>query len=66
MKIYVNDKCFEVDDHCTIPKALNQINIDSKNIAIAVNNNVIQKKLWDEYKLSAEDRVMLIRATQGG
>ena len=51
MKISINDECFEVDQGITISKALEQLKIDSRNIAIAINNNVIQKNLWDEHTL---------------
>ncbi len=35
-------------------------------IAIAVNDNVIPKGEWQQYKLQANDKVFVIRATQGG
>ena len=35
-------------------------------IAIAVNDNVIPKGEWQQYKLQADDKVFVIRATQGG
>jgi sulfur carrier protein len=35
-------------------------------IAIAVNDNVIPKGEWQQFRLKAEDKVFVIRATQGG
>ena len=35
-------------------------------IAIAVNDNVIPKGEWPQYQLQTNDKVFVIRATQGG
>ena len=35
-------------------------------IAIAVNDNVIPKGEWESYALKAQDKIFVIRATQGG
>jgi sulfur carrier protein len=40
--------------------------LDSRGIAIAVNQNVIPKKEWDNFPLKDKDSVLIIKAAQGG
>jgi len=37
-----------------------------KGFAVAVNENVIPRKEWDTVILKENDRVLVIKATQGG
>lgn len=39
---------------------------DKKGLAVAVNNTVIPKLKWAEYVLNENDKITIIRATQGG
>lgn len=39
---------------------------DHRGIAIAVNQQVISKSQWDDFKLKENDEVLIIKATQGG
>jgi sulfur carrier protein len=67
MNIYVNDVVQELPVNANITDALNAVNVAAqKGIAIAVNNQVIPKTEWETYALKTDDKVMLIRATQGG
>lgn len=38
----------------------------TKGIAVALNNQVIPKDLWDTTSLSQNDTILIITATQGG
>ena len=67
MNIFVNNKQQELPAQARIQDALDTLNIPSvKGIAIAINNNVIPKAEWETYTLSENDKVTLIKATQGG
>ena len=67
MNIYVNNKLQELPGQANINVMLDQLNITSqKGIAIAINNNVVPGAEWNTYVLNEEDKVTLIRATQGG
>ena len=67
MMISVNKELVELPHHSTLVSLLSQINIQSQSgIAIAVNNQVIKKDKWEEFCLSENDDVLLIKATQGG
>ena len=67
MNIYVNNKLTEVPVQASVAAALDSLDLVSqKGIAVAINNNVVPRAEWDSYVLSSEDKVTLIRATQGG
>ena len=67
MNIYVNNKLHEVPAQANIAAMLLQLNITSqKGMAIAINNNVVPGAEWPAYVLNEDDKVTLIRATQGG
>ena len=40
--------------------------LDSKGIAIAVNQTVISKSEWSKTQLKENDNIAIIKATQGG
>ena len=67
MNIYVNNKLQEVPVQANIIAMLEVLNITSqKGIAIAINNNVVPGAEWQTYVLQDDDKVTLIKATQGG
>jgi sulfur carrier protein len=67
MNIYVNNKLTEVPVQASVAAALDSLNlISQKGIAVAINNNVVPKAEWGSYVLNDEDKVTLIKATQGG
>jgi len=67
MNIYLNNTPQEIQASSTITNVLGSLNIPAqKGVAIAVNNNVIPRAEWEAHILMAEDKVTLIKATQGG
>ncbi|MDZ7691587.1 MAG: sulfur carrier protein ThiS [Balneolaceae bacterium] len=54
----------------TVKELLEQYDVgtngDSKGTAVAVNDTVVPKSQWDQQHLEEEDKVEIIRATQGG
>lgn len=66
MKVVVNNKEVEISDQATINALISEMNMPDKGIAIAINNEVIPKGNWSEFKLEKEMRITLIKATQGG
>ncbi len=61
-----NESCLlEADSSLTI--ALEQNGIQSqKGIAVAVNNTVVPKTEWQNKILNENDKITIIKATQGG
>jgi len=67
MNIYVNNKACELPEAAVIANALQVLSIPvQKGIALAVNSTVVPQQDWDTYTLNENDKVMIIKATQGG
>ncbi len=67
MTVFVNDEILEFSDTLTLIKIfeIQQIT-EMRGLAVAINEEVIPRVLWAETILQNNDRLMLIRATQGG
>jgi sulfur carrier protein len=67
MNIYINGRLQELKNSFLLADALTVLNMNTeKGIAIAVNNNVVPKAEWAAYLLQSDDKVTIIKATQGG
>lgn len=67
MTVFVNNQAQDFNSQCTLVGLLSQLALDQqKGIAVAVNNVVIPKKNWSTHLLSEQDKVTIIRASQGG
>lgn len=67
MYIMINGRPFTVAESCTIPLALQLAGITSHNgIAVAVNNTVVPRSEWERYFVKGNDKLIVIKATQGG
>lgn len=67
MELIVNDKSRNVTDDITADQLLQELGWDSKQgVAVAVNNQVVPREQWQQKQLVAQDRVIIIQATQGG
>ena len=67
VEVSINQENFQFPDSGTLADVLPLLEIrQSDGIAIAVNENVIPKGEWEKYLLKAQDKIFVIRATQGG
>ena len=66
IKIVLNKKEIELKDNSTITMLIEDMNIEVKGIAIAVNNKVIRRNEWQNYILKNNDIVIVIKAVCGG
>ncbi|HEY4206144.1 MAG TPA: sulfur carrier protein ThiS [Puia sp.] len=67
VEIFINQEKFQIPLSGTLADVLPLLQIrQSDGIAIAVNENVIPKGEWEKYRLKEQDKVFVIRATQGG
>jgi sulfur carrier protein len=65
--IFVNSKPLEFIPNTKLNTLLEQIGIVSrKGIAVAVHDEVISSKDWQNYVLNVNDKITIIKATQGG
>jgi sulfur carrier protein len=68
MIVYLNNEQFEFSDTKSISEIIvKDLNLNNpKGVAIAVNQEVIPKSNWDNFIVKDNDRVTIIKATQGG
>ena len=67
MTIFVNNHTQAIPNDATLFHLVSEhLNNNTNGIAIAVNENVIPKNQWQTYKLNKNDKVLIIKATQGG
>ena len=66
MTITVNNKEKIVPPTSVVSSLLEQLQVVPNGIAIAVNNSIISKPNWDTTRLTENDTVTIIQATQGG
>jgi sulfur carrier protein len=67
MVYYVNNTPQESPTARTIAEALTELNLVSqRGMAVAVNDAVVPRPDWAHFALQTNDRITIIRATQGG
>ncbi len=67
MNVIVNQQTVELPESSSISSLFLKLKIESqKGIALAVNGQIIRKANWNEFQFSENDKVTIIRATQGG
>ena len=67
MEIILNNRTHQVVEKTSIKIALdNWIGEKQKGIAVAVNETIVPKAQWDSFELKDNDKVLVIKATQGG
>lgn len=67
MEVIVNQETVEIQDNCSIATLLELLpHLPAKGIAVALNQQLITKSEWSGHILAHGDKVMIIKATQGG
>lgn len=65
--IYINDKEHTFNSNQSLSDLFKNLNIDvAKGVAIALNEKVIPRSQWNNQKINDRDKLLLIKATQGG
>ena len=64
--IQVNDQQQIFSENLTIHQLIEQLNIQTSGIAVAVNNNVVSKSNWEQHEVMNQDTILIIKSTQGG
>jgi len=65
MQLIVNGEKKESSSR-TIKELLNELQIEDKVMAAAVNMNVVKKDDWESFTLSEDDRVEFLQFVGGG
>ncbi|GLS90884.1 thiamine biosynthesis protein ThiS [Psychromonas marina] len=66
VKINVNEQPIELDQQANIEQLLTFLDSPLKGSAIAVNQKIISRSEWANYKLQENDQVSLFQAIAGG
>ena len=67
MEITFNNNPQQIKEQSSVQIIINDlIGEKQKGIAVAVNETVVPKAQWDIYELQPNDKVLVIKATQGG
>ena len=67
MELIVNNKPEKLQAGDKLCELLAQLSLaDKRGIAVAVNNAVIARGNWNSYQLNDNDKITIIRPTQGG
>lgn len=66
MEITVNQKPYQLETPCSVAQMLSLVNAPAKCIAVAINQVIVARGDWPTVVLQQDDRVMIIKATQGG
>ncbi|MBO4955097.1 MAG: sulfur carrier protein ThiS [Muribaculaceae bacterium] len=66
INITVNNKPHAVADNCSIDRLIETLELNSKGIAIAVNDTVVPRNTYSSHVLCDGDSVIIIKAFYGG
>lgn len=67
MTVFINNEKREIPLTNILKLLSEEVKLPSvKGVAIAINNQVIPKSEWENYSIQENDKITIIRATQGG
>ena len=66
MKIIVNGQEREFKEHTTLQEVLQELSLEGKVMAAAVNMNIVKKNEWQDYILKEDDKLELLDFVGGG
>jgi len=64
--ITLNGKPKELSGSHTVATLLDSLNINSMQVAVAVNGEVVRRRDWPEVVITDNDAVEIVRAVGGG
>ncbi len=65
--VYINNTAYPFKQNQTIEQLFDQLNIEIiKGMAVAINEQVISKTNWATHTLIDNDKLLIIKAAQGG
>jgi sulfur carrier protein len=66
MTVYLNKEPLQTDSSNLASLLQEKALLDKKGIAVAVNNEVVQKVNWTSTSIQENDKILIITAIQGG
>ncbi|HYH57227.1 MAG TPA: sulfur carrier protein ThiS [Anseongella sp.] len=67
MEVFINHEPCRLEKHSSLSAVLTALGLgQGQGLALAVNNRIIPRAQWAEFPLQNNDRIILVRAAQGG
>ncbi|MBR6758355.1 MAG: sulfur carrier protein ThiS [Bacteroidaceae bacterium] len=66
MNITLNNTTRDIAPDTTVRQLLIEVGLPQLNVAVAVNNQIVPRQLWDSTILVENDNVVVIAAAYGG
>ncbi len=67
MRLFINDEEYTFEENTTLEIILSHTGIiNKKGIAVAVDNQVVTRNYWEHFYPKENDKIVVIKATQGG
>jgi sulfur carrier protein len=67
MQITINKQAYQFDEHTSLEKAIETLELKETNgIALALNEEIIPRNEWQKTILFDEDKIIIIGAVAGG
>jgi sulfur carrier protein len=66
MEIFLNGKPQQIENGCNIATLVKNLNSKNQRMAVEVNLEIIPRSQFDNYILSAGDKVEIVQAIGGG
>ncbi len=66
MEIELNGVLHPVADNANVQELIASLDLANKSLAVAINREVVPRRLWAERMLQPADRVDIVRAIGGG
>jgi len=67
MQITINNQSYTFDEHVSLEHAVESLSLeDTTGIALALNEEIIPRRQWNETILSHDDKIIIIGAVAGG
>ena len=66
MQIQLNGNDFEIEEACTVSGLVEMRELNPRQIAVEVNEVLVQRENYDEVELNAGDQVELVSLAGGG
>ena len=66
MQIYINGEIRQIDDDGNIPTLIEMLDLSDKRFAIEVNEELVSRSSFEDYRLKPNDRIEIVQAIGGG
>lgn len=66
IRFEVNGEVIRLEKEISVVSLLSHLDIAREGIAVAINRQVISKESWVSFFVKDADKVLIIKATQGG